>query len=110
MKVLITGGGGFIGSHLADRLLADGHEVLVIDNYSTGRRDNLTDHEALTVVEATIADPAAVDQAFSGSALTRGSRGRVLQGSRRLGSRTSPPTSWVLRTSSRRRLRRARSG
>ena len=53
---MITGGGGFIGSHLADRLLAEDHEVLVIDNYATGRRDNLTDHDALTVVEATIAD------------------------------------------------------
>ena len=41
MKILITGGAGFIGSHLADRLLAEGHEVLVIDNYATGRRDNL---------------------------------------------------------------------
>ena len=41
MKVLITGGAGFIGSHLADRLLARGDEVLVIDNYATGRRDNL---------------------------------------------------------------------
>ena len=51
MKVLITGGSGFIGSHLADRLLADGHEVLVIDNYSTGRRDNLAEHDALTIVE-----------------------------------------------------------
>ena len=42
MKVLITGGAGFIGSHLADRLLARGDEVLVIDNYATGRRDNLS--------------------------------------------------------------------
>jgi UDP-glucose 4-epimerase len=66
MKVLITGGSGFIGSHLADRLLADGHEVLVIDNYSTGRRDNLPEHDALTLVEATIADPDAVASAFSG--------------------------------------------
>jgi UDP-glucose 4-epimerase len=65
MKVLITGGGGFIGSHLADRLLAEGHQVLVIDNYSTGRRDNLTEHDALTVVEATIADSDAVGEAFS---------------------------------------------
>ena len=63
MKVLITGGSGFIGSHLADRLLADGHEVLVIDNYATGRRDNLTEHEALTVVEDTIADADAVSAA-----------------------------------------------
>ena len=40
MKILITGGAGFVGSHLADRLLNEGHQVLVIDNYSTGRRDN----------------------------------------------------------------------
>ncbi len=66
MKVLITGGGGFIGSHLADRLLADGHDVLVIDNYATGRRDNLTAHEGLTIVEATIADADAVDGGFAG--------------------------------------------
>jgi UDP-glucose 4-epimerase len=64
MKVLITGGGGFIGSHLADRLLADGHEVLSIDNYETGRRDNLTEHEHLTPVEDTIAEPEAVRKAF----------------------------------------------
>jgi UDP-glucose 4-epimerase len=65
MKVLITGGGGFIGSHLADRLLADGHAVLVIDNYATGRRDNLTATEGLTIVEATIADAGAVSAAFA---------------------------------------------
>jgi len=65
MKVLITGGAGFIGSHLADRLLDEGHEVLVLDNYATGRRDNLTAHDALTVVEASIADAEAVSGAFS---------------------------------------------
>jgi UDP-glucose 4-epimerase len=64
MKVLITGGVGFIGSHLAERLLAKGDEVLVIDNYSTGRRDNLTPHKNLTVVEGTIADQALVDRVF----------------------------------------------
>ena len=42
MRVLITGGAGFIGSHLADLLLERGDDVVVIDNYSTGRRDNLT--------------------------------------------------------------------
>ncbi len=40
-KALVTGGGGFIGSHLADRLLAEGHEVRVLDNFSTGRRSNI---------------------------------------------------------------------
>lgn len=64
MKVLITGGGGFVGSNLADRLLSDGHDVLVIDNYATGRRDNLTEHDGLRIVEATIADAGAVDRAF----------------------------------------------
>jgi UDP-glucose 4-epimerase len=41
MKILITGGAGFIGSHLAERLVADGHGVVVLDNLSTGRIDNL---------------------------------------------------------------------
>jgi UDP-glucose 4-epimerase len=64
MKVLITGGGGFVGSNLADRLLQQGHEILVIDNYATGRRDNLTPREDVILVEDTIADAAAVDRAF----------------------------------------------
>jgi UDP-glucose 4-epimerase len=41
MKILITGGAGFIGSHLAERLLAEGNHVHVIDNLSTGRLDNI---------------------------------------------------------------------
>jgi len=41
MKVLITGGAGFIGSHLAEAILAAGHRVVVIDNESTGKRDNV---------------------------------------------------------------------
>ena len=41
MKYLITGGAGFIGSHLSDRLTADGHEVVVLDDLSTGRIDNI---------------------------------------------------------------------
>lgn len=65
MRVLITGGAGFIGSHLADRLLARGDDVVVIDNYATGRRDNLEEHERLTVIEDTIADEGAVARAFA---------------------------------------------
>jgi UDP-glucuronate decarboxylase len=41
MKVLVTGGAGFIGSHLCERLLRDGHEVICLDNFFTGRRDNV---------------------------------------------------------------------
>jgi UDP-glucose 4-epimerase len=56
MKVLITGGGGFIGSSLADRLLAENHEVLALDNFATGRRDNLSEAEGLTLVDGSIAE------------------------------------------------------
>lgn len=59
MKSLVTGGCGFIGSHMVDRLLAEGHEVIVIDNFSTGRRENLA-HQAtdsrLKIVQADICD------------------------------------------------------
>ena len=41
MKVIVTGGAGFIGSHLVDRLAADGHSVVALDNFSTGRPDTL---------------------------------------------------------------------
>jgi len=64
MKVLITGGAGFIGSHLADHLLERGDEVLVIDNFATGRRDNLTPNPRLEVVEGTIADEQLVRSLF----------------------------------------------
>lgn len=65
MKVLVTGGAGFIGSHLVDRLLARGDEALVIDNYATGRRDNLTAHARLQIVEGTIADGRMVQETFA---------------------------------------------
>jgi len=64
MKVLITGAGGFIGSHLTDRLLRDGHNVVAIDNFSTGRHKNLTPHPNLTVVQTSILDP--IEELFHG--------------------------------------------
>lgn len=53
-KIFITGGAGFIGSHICDDLIARGDKVMVIDNFSTGRRDNLTKHPNLELVEDTI--------------------------------------------------------
>ena len=41
MRILITGGAGFIGSHLSERLLAEGHEVICLDNFYTGRKENI---------------------------------------------------------------------
>lgn len=59
MRALVTGGAGFIGSHVVDRLLADGASVVVYDNFSTGRRLNLArhaGHPGLEVVEADVLD------------------------------------------------------
>ena len=64
MKVLITGGSGFIGSHITERLLVRGDHVLVIDNYATGRMDNLVPHLNLQIVEGTIADAGLVNRLF----------------------------------------------
>jgi UDP-glucose 4-epimerase len=50
MHYLITGGAGFIGSHLVEHLLGSGHSVTVLDNFSTGCRSNLPNHEKLRVV------------------------------------------------------------
>lgn len=64
MKALVTGGAGFIGSHLVDRLLGDGHEVVVVDNFSTGSAANLDEARvaagALEIVEADVRDAAVV--------------------------------------------------
>ena len=69
MKCIITGGAGFIGSHLTERLLDDGHIVTVIDNYSTGRPENLDhlkDRDGLTVLEGDINDAGLLAEAFKG--------------------------------------------
>ena len=58
MKALVTGGAGFIGSTLVDRLLADGHDVVVVDDFSSGSRANLEQADAADVREVDIRDEA----------------------------------------------------
>ncbi|MCL4823042.1 MAG: NAD-dependent epimerase/dehydratase family protein, partial [Anaerolineales bacterium] len=41
MRILITGAAGFLGSHLSDRLIAEGHEIVGLDNFITGNRENI---------------------------------------------------------------------
>jgi UDP-glucose 4-epimerase len=68
-RVLVTGGWGFIGSHLVDRLLGLGLEVVAYDNGSTGRRSDLSAHAGerrLHVVEGDILDPPALEEALAG--------------------------------------------
>lgn len=68
MNILVTGGGGFIGSHLVDLLLKQGHSVRVLDNFSTGHRGNLPlSHSALQVVEGDIRNLETVEQSVTGA-------------------------------------------
>lgn len=65
MKIFITGGAGFIGSHLSERLIAEGHELTVLDDLSTGRLENLAaikGSNALRFVEGDILDDALVQE------------------------------------------------
>ena len=65
MKVLITGGAGFIGSHLSDELIAGGNEVVVLDNLSTGRFENiahLDGNKSFQFIEGTILNEMLVDK------------------------------------------------
>jgi len=63
MRILVTGGAGFIASHVADGLIAEGHEVAVLDNLSTGFRENVPDKA--TFFEVDIRDAQAVDRVVS---------------------------------------------
>lgn len=67
MKVLVTGGAGFIGSHSVEALLAANAQVTVFDNFSNGKRENLTAHPALRVIEGDIRDGMALNQAMQGA-------------------------------------------
>lgn len=65
MKVFVTGGSGQVGSTVIDILSARGDKVLAIDNFATGRRDNLAPHANVTLVEDTIVDAALLDRLFA---------------------------------------------
>ncbi len=67
---VVTGGGGFIGSHLVDRLIADGRSVRVFDSFVVGRHGNLRQHDGnsrLDIVEGDVADKAAIMHACAGA-------------------------------------------
>lgn len=69
MKTLVTGGAGFIGSHLSELLIAKGHEVLVVDNLTSGRLENLkavVSHPRFKFAQADIRDPSALQPLFDG--------------------------------------------
>ncbi|HEV2708135.1 MAG TPA: UDP-glucuronic acid decarboxylase family protein [Pyrinomonadaceae bacterium] len=64
MKILVTGGGGFLGSHLCEQLLAQGAQVICLDNFFTGRRENvlqLLEHPRFQLLDRDVIDPVHVD-------------------------------------------------
>ena len=61
MRVFVTGGSGLVGSTVIDLLLGRGDEVVAIDNFATGRRDNLSPHPNLRFIEDSISDTRVVD-------------------------------------------------
>jgi UDP-glucose 4-epimerase len=63
MRFLVTGGAGFIGSHLVEALVAAGHRPLVLDDLSTGRRDNLA--AGIELIQGCVTDPATVAHAMA---------------------------------------------
>ena len=66
MQYLVTGGAGFIGSHITERLVADGHQVRILDNFSTGKHENIPIHAAVEVREGDVGDTETVGQCMAG--------------------------------------------
>jgi len=66
MKILVTGGAGFIGSHLVDRLATEGHQIRVIDNLSSGRLENLAHRRDVEVVIGDLKNPQDAQKAVHG--------------------------------------------
>ena len=65
MRILITGGAGCLGSNLIEHWLPQGHEILALDNYATGKREVLPPVKGLQAVEGSVADAATVDRVFA---------------------------------------------
>lgn len=65
MKVFVTGGAGQVGSTVTDMLLARGDQIVAIDNFDTGRRDNLKPHERLTLIEDSIVNEALINETLA---------------------------------------------
>lgn len=64
MRILITGGAGCLGSNLIEHWLPKGHEIFVIDNFATGKREVVPEFKGLTVVEGSVANADLVNQCF----------------------------------------------
>ena len=62
MKILVTGGAGFIASHLVDKLVAEGHHVVIVDNLSAGRKENVNPKALLYEVD--ICDAVSLEEVF----------------------------------------------
>lgn len=65
MRILITGGAGCLGSNLIEHWLPKGHQIFVIDNFATGKREVVPEVDGLTVREGSIADPKLVEECFA---------------------------------------------
>ena len=88
MRFLVTGGAGFIGSHLTERLLAQGHRVTVLDNLSTGKRENIPPHARLTFIQENVLT-------CSANALSRASDRPSYDGLAHLAGTPSVANSWI---------------
>ena len=68
IKSIVTGGAGFIGSNLVDRLVEEGHKVIVLDNFVTGKRGNLLNHlkKNVKIVKLDISNAKNLDKYFKG--------------------------------------------
>jgi UDP-glucose 4-epimerase len=65
MRILITGGAGCLGSNLVEKFFSQGHQVCVIDNFATGKREVLSERKGLRIIEGSIAHPKLIEKTFT---------------------------------------------